>query len=111
LIVVSLATRLLMNEIACASDLKRCYKIVSTMPAKEGHPFGRIEPSIQTGCCQRGKTIPPRDGPHDTAVQRDRRLALFTDHIAEAEARFAKVYSMNAPPLQNQNRRFILASK
>jgi carbonic anhydrase len=89
-------------------------KIVSTMPAEEGPPvpadpgidpngllptrraYYRYEGSLTTPPC--GETV-------DWLVLADR------IEVSEADiARFAKLYPMNARPVQNRNRRFILST-
>jgi carbonic anhydrase len=89
-------------------------KIVATMPAEEGSPV-RADPAIDPNRllpAQRGYyhyegslTTPPCSQTVDWLV--------LAHHIEAAEAdiaRFAKLYPMNARPVQKLDRRFILTS-
>lgn len=89
-------------------------KIVSTMPAQEGPPIP-ADPAIDPNAllpAQRAYysyegslTTPPCSETVDWLVLANR------IEVAEADiARFAKLYPMNARPVQNRNRRFILSS-
>jgi carbonic anhydrase len=89
-------------------------KIVSTMPAAEGPPVP-ADPTIDPNGLlpvqrayyryEGSLTTPPCSETVDWLV-----LARRIE-VAEADiARFAKLYPMNARPLQNSNRRFILTS-
>ena len=89
-------------------------KIVSTMPAKEGPPVpadrtidpNGLMPARRNYYRYEGSlTTPPCSETVDWLV--------LTDYIEVAEndiARFAKLYPMNARPVQNPNRRFVLTS-
>ena len=89
-------------------------KIVSTMPAKESSPVpadraidpNGLMPARQDYYRYEGSlTTPPCSETVDWLV--------LTDHIEVADvdiAGFAKLYPMNARPVQNSNRRFILTS-
>jgi carbonic anhydrase len=89
-------------------------KIVSTMPAEESSPVA-ADPAIDPNGLlpvrsdyyhyEGSLTTPPCSETVDWFV--------FADKIEVAEAdiaRFVKLYSMNARPVQNRNRRFILTS-
>src|SRR5215469_879768 len=87
-------------------------KIVSTMPAEEGPPVP-ADPAIDpNGLLPRrlpyyryegSLTTPPCSETVDWIVLADR------IEVAEGDiARFAKLYPMNARPVQNRNRRFVL---
>ena len=89
-------------------------KIVSTMPEKEG-PAVKADPAINPNGLLPGTrnyyrysgslTTPPCSETVD--------WLLLTDPIQVAEAdvaRFAKLYPMNARPVQKGNRRFVLRS-
>jgi carbonic anhydrase len=89
-------------------------KIVSTMPAEEGPPIP-ADPAIDPNGLLPARrayyryegslTTPPCSETVDWLVLADR------IEVAEADiARFAKLYPLNARPVQNLNRRFILAS-
>jgi len=89
-------------------------KIVSTMPAEEGpavptdsaiDPKGLL-PARRTYYHYEGSlTTPPCSETVDWFVLADR------IEVAEADiARFAKLFPMNARPVQNRNRRFILST-
>jgi carbonic anhydrase len=90
-------------------------KIVSTMPAEEGAPVAadpaidpnRLLPARRNYFSYEGSlTTPPCSETVDWFVLADRIEA------AEADiARFAKLFPMNARPLQNRDRRFILTSR
>ena len=89
-------------------------KIVSTMPTEEGPPVAAdraidpngLLPARQNYYRYEGSlTTPPCSETVDWLV--------LADYIEVAEvdiARFAKLYPMNARPLQNPDRRFILTS-
>lgn len=89
-------------------------KIVSTMPAKEGPPVPADRAINPNGLLPAGRnyyryegslTTPPCSETVDWLV--------LTNHIEVAEtdiALFAELFPMNARPLQNPNRRFILSS-
>jgi carbonic anhydrase len=89
-------------------------KIVSTMPEHEGEPIkadaavdpGRLLPAGRIYYHYEGSlTTPPCSETVEWMV-----LASPVE-VAEADiARFAKLYPMNARPLQNRDRRFILSS-
>jgi carbonic anhydrase len=89
-------------------------KIVSTMPAEEGPPVpadhaidpNGLLPTRQAYYRYEGSlTTPPCSETVDWLVLADR------IEVAEADiARFARLYPMNARPVQNRNRRFILSS-
>jgi carbonic anhydrase len=89
-------------------------KIVSTMPEKEG-PAVKVDPAINPNGLLPGTrsyyrysgslTTPPCSETVD--------WLLLTDPIQAADAdvaRFAKLYPMNARPVQKTNRRFVLRS-
>ena len=89
-------------------------KIVSTMPAEEGPPLP-ADPAIDpNGLLPTRRayyryagslTTPPCSETVDWLVLADR------IEVSEADiARFAKLYPMNARPVQNRNRRFILSA-
>jgi carbonic anhydrase len=89
-------------------------KIVSTMPTQAGSPV-RADPSIDPNGLLPAKrayyryegslTTPPCSETVDWLVLAD------PIEVAEADiSRFAKLYPMNARPVQNLNRRFILGS-
>jgi len=89
-------------------------KIVSTMPSEEGPPIpadpvidpNGLLPARRAYYRYEGSlTTPPCSETVDWLVLADR------IEVAEADiARFAKLYPLNARPVQNLNRRFILAS-
>ena len=89
-------------------------KIVSTMPREEGSP-GPADPAIDPGgllpnqrayCHYEGSlTTPPCSETVDWIVL-THPIEVDEDDIA----RFAKLYPMNARPVQNRDRRFILRS-
>jgi carbonic anhydrase len=89
-------------------------KIVTTMPAVEGPPVPADSAIDPNGLlpAQRGYyryegslTTPPCSESVDWLV------LAHPIEVAEADiARFAKLYPMNARPVQNRNRRFILSS-
>ena len=90
-------------------------KIVSTMPAEESPPVG-ADPSIDPNRLlpagrdyyryEGSLTTPPCSETVDWFVLADKL------EVAEADiARFAKLYPMNARPVQNRDRRFILTSR
>lgn len=89
-------------------------KIVATMPSKEGSPVP-ADPAIDPGAllpAQRGYfhyrgslTTPPCSETVDWIV------LTHPIEVDEGDiARFEKIYPMNARPLQNRDRRFILSS-
>jgi len=89
-------------------------KIVSTMPTEEGPPVP-ADPAIDPSGLLPARrayyryegslTTPPCTETVDWLLLADR------IEVAEADiARFAKLYPMNARPVQNRNRRFILSS-
>lgn len=89
-------------------------KIVSTMPMEEGSPIP-ADPAIDPNALLPGQrayysyegslTTPPCSETVDWLVLANR------IEVAKADiARFAKLYPMNARPVQNRNRRFILSS-
>jgi carbonic anhydrase len=89
-------------------------KIVSTMPLKEGPPIP-ADPAIDPNGLLPARrayyryegslTTPPCSETVNWLVLAER------IEVAEADiARFAKLYPMNARPVQNRNRRFILSS-
>jgi carbonic anhydrase len=89
-------------------------KIVSTMPAEEGPPVP-VDPTIDPNGLLPARrayyryegslTTPPCSETVDWLVLADR------IEVSEADiARFAKLYPMNARPVQNRNRRFILSA-
>jgi len=89
-------------------------KIVSTMPAEEG-PSVPADPAIDpNGLLPTRRayyryagslTTPPCSETVDWLVLAD------PIEVSEADiARFAKLYPMNARPVQNRNRRFILSA-
>ena len=89
-------------------------KIVSTMPAEEGPPIPadpaidptRLLPARQSYYHYEGSLTPP---PCSETV--DWIVLAEPIEVAQADiASFAKLYSMNARPVQNLNRRFILTS-
>lgn len=90
-------------------------KIVSTMPAEEGPPVSAdpaIDPNrlLPTGRSyyryEGSLTTPPCSETVDWFVLTDKL------EVAEADiARFAKLYPMNARPVQKRDRRFILSSR
>ena len=90
-------------------------KIVSTMPPDEGSPVSadpaidpnRLLPARQAYYRYEGSlTTPPCSETVDWFVLADR------IEVAEADiARFAKLYPMNARPVQNRDWRFILSSR
>jgi carbonic anhydrase len=89
------------------------HKIVSTMPSHEGPPVAAdaaidpngLLPAARTYYAYEGSlTTPPCSETVDWLVMADR------IEVAEADiARFAALYPMNARPVQNRNRRFILS--
>ena len=89
-------------------------KIVSTMPAEEGPPVpadpaidpNRLLPARRAYYRYEGSlTTPPCSETVDWLVLADR------IEVAESDiARFAKLYPMNARPVQNRNRRFLLSA-
>jgi carbonic anhydrase len=89
------------------------HKIVSTMPSHEGPPVAAdaaidpngLLPAARTYYAYEGSlTTPPCSETVDWLVLADR------IEVAEADiARFAALYPMNARPVQNRNRRFILS--
>jgi carbonic anhydrase len=89
-------------------------KIVSTMPEKEGEPT-KADPSINpAGLLPQGRSYYRYSGsltepPCSETVD----WLLLTDTVEVAQAdidRFAKLFPMNARPLQKTNRRFVLRS-
>jgi carbonic anhydrase len=86
-------------------------KIVSTVPAEEGPPVPAdpaIDPNglLPARYRDEGSLTPP---PSSETVD----WLVFADGIEVSEAdiaRFAKLYPMNARPVQNRNRRFILST-
>jgi carbonic anhydrase len=89
------------------------HKIVSTMPSHEGPPVAAdaaidpngLLPAARTYYAYEGSlTTPPCSETVDWLVLADR------IEVAEPDiARFAALYPMNARPVQNRNRRFILS--
>jgi carbonic anhydrase len=90
-------------------------KIVSTMPAEEGPPVAadraidpnRLLPAGRAYYRYEGSlTTPPCSETVDWFVFAEKL------EVAEADiARFAKLYPMNARPVQKRDRRFILSSR
>ena len=90
-------------------------KIVATMPAKEGPAGeGRCRLSIRTACCRRSSsyyrypgslTTPPCSEVVEWLV-----LTKPMQVAAADVAGFAKLYPMNARPVQKDNRRYVLQS-
>jgi carbonic anhydrase len=86
-------------------------KIVSTIPGEEGSPVPAIDPggllpTQQAYCHYEGSlTTPPCSETVDWIVL-THPIEVDKDDIA----RFAKLYPMNARPVQNRDRRFILSS-
>ena len=88
-------------------------KIVSTMPREEGSPVP-ADPAIDpVGYCRPSVRITTtRDRSRRRRAVRQSWIVL--NHPIEVDeddiARFAKLYPMNARPVQNRDRRFILSS-
>jgi carbonic anhydrase len=89
-------------------------KIVQTMPTSPGAPVA-ADPSIDPNGLLPAKhdyfryegslTIPPCDENIEWTI-----LRMPLEVAEEDIATFAKVYAMNARPVQNDNRRFVLQS-
>jgi carbonic anhydrase len=91
------------------------HKIVSTMPAEEGAPV-EADPAIDTTrLLPAGRTYYQYEGSLTTPPCTETvDWFVLTDKISVAEADiavFAKLYPMNARPVQNRQRRFILTSR
>ena len=90
------------------------HKIVQTMPASQGTPV-KADPSIDPNGLLPAKrdyfryegslTIPPCDENIEWSI-----LRMPLEVAEEDIAAFAKLYPMNARPVQNDNRRFVLQS-
>lgn len=91
------------------------HKIVSTMPAEEGPPVG-ADPAIDTNrLLPAGRTYYQYEGSLTTPPCTETvDWFVLTDKLEVAKADilgFAKLYPMNARPVQNRQRRFILTSR
>src|SRR5262249_35280384 len=89
-------------------------KIVSTMPTEEGPPVP-ADPAIDpSGLLPARRAYYRYEGSLTTPPCTETvDWLLRPGRVQEAEAhiaRFAKLYPMNARPVQNRNRRFILSS-
>jgi carbonic anhydrase len=89
-------------------------KIVSTMPTKEGPPVSADRAIDPNGLLPARKNFYRYEGSLTTPPCSETvDWLVLTDHIEVAEAhiaRFVQLYPMNARPVQDQNRRFILTS-